>query len=281
MTMHAGTLTRALFVLSLVYSLAHAGEQAGKDPKPPTDDPPIGKGKILLLEDFETTAAGQIPKGYQKTGAVSVVEDVAHSGRHSLRMDAAPNGARRITMKGDILKELGGQHWGRLFFKVQMPAPEADAGKVIHSTLVSGTAQSPLHKDPIEVRPLDTVLGAKAQHQYIYNVQPGKRAEFGKGSSYKYKFTDEWTLAEWYVDFATQTYRLFINGEEVKEVAFTKGSGNFADAEIPEVFETLSFGWNNYQSAGKGFVAWIDDIALSKDRLGIRGIPPIKAPKKP
>jgi hypothetical protein len=31
--------------------------------------------------------------------------------------------------------------------------------------------------------------------------------------------------------------------------------------------------WNNYQNAGKGFVAWIDDIALGKERVGYRGLP--------
>ena len=278
MTIHA--LMRALLASALAFSLARAGEQsAGKDAKPAADDPPVGTGKILLMEDFETTAAGQIPKGYTRTGAVSVVEDVAHSGRHSLRLDAAANGPRRITMKGAVLAALGGQHWGRLFFKVQMPAPEPANG-VIHSTLVAGSAQSPLAKDPIEVRVLDTVEGAKGMHQWIYNVQPGKRGEFGKGSGYTFKYSDEWTLAEWFVDHATQTYRLFINGAEVKEVSFSKGAGQFADSEIPEVFETLSFGWNNYQQAGKGFVAWIDDIALAKERLGTRGIPPAKAAAK-
>jgi hypothetical protein len=83
-------------------------------------------------------------------------------------------------------------------------------------------------------------------------------------------------MAEWYVDHATQTYRLFINQKEVKDVAFSKGKGMFKDAEIPDVFESLSFGWNNYQNAGAGFVAWIDDIALSKERVGPRGILPTK-----
>jgi len=276
MTIQAG----ALLALALAFSLAHAGEQAGKDPKPPADDPPVGKGKFLLYEDFEGVAAGQIPRGYQKTGAAAVVEDVGHSGRRSLRLDAAVNGPRRITVKGDAVAALGGQHWGRLYFKVQLPAPEP-AGGVIHSTLVAGSAQSPLAKDPIEVRVLDTVLGGKGLHQWIYNVQPGKRPEFGKGSGYVHKYTDEWTLAEWFVDHATQTYRLFLNGAEVKDIAFTKGAGNFKDSEIPEVFESLSFGWNNYQAVGKGFVAWIDDIALAKDRLGNRGVPPAAKTKKP
>jgi hypothetical protein len=280
MSKHHALRTLAVALLALGLLPAPAATQAGKDPKPAEDDPPVGKGKIYFLEDFETTAAGHVPRAFQKTGAVAVAEDQAHSGRHSLRIEAAMNGPRRITMKGDILKELGGQHWGRLYFKVQQPSPQPDNG-VIHSTLVAGSAQSPQSKDPIEVRVLDTVMNKEGMYQYIYNVQPQKRAEFGKGSSYKYKFTDEWTLAEWYVDFATQTYRLFINGEEIKDVAFMKGAGQYDKSEIPEVFESLSFGWNNYQGAGKGFVAWIDDIALAKDRLGARGIPPMKTTKKP
>ena len=221
-------------------------------------DPPVGSGKLLLSEDFESTPVGEIPRGFTKTGAVAVVDDVAHSGKHSLRMEAAANGARRITAKGDVITALGGQHWGRLYFKVQLPVPEPQgAGKfpVIHSTLVAGSAQSPLAKDPIEVRVLDTVLGPKGTFQYIYNVQPRKRPEFGKGGGYNNRYTDEWTLAEWYVDYATQTYRLFINGDEVKDVSFSNGAGKFEKSEIPEVFESLSFGWNNYQQAGKGFVA--------------------------
>jgi hypothetical protein len=66
----------------------------------------------------------------------------------------------------------------------------------------------------------------------------------------------------------------------VTDVAFSKGAGKYEGSEIPEVFESLSFGWNNYQNAGKGFVAWIDDIALAKDRIGNRGIPPAKPAKK-
>jgi hypothetical protein len=263
-------LTLLTFILAL--SLALAGES-----KTPVFDPPLGSAKLLMEEDFEATPVGQIPKGFTKTGTVGVVDDMAHSGKKSLRMEAAANGARRITAKGEAIAALGGQHWGRLYFKVLLPAPVPQGTgnfPVIHSTLVAGSAQSPLSKDPIEVRVVDTVLGPKGTHQYLYNVQPRKRAEFGKGSKYNYRYSDDWTLAEWYVDYATQSYRFFINGEEVKDIAFSKGAGNFAGAEIPEVFESLSFGWNNYQQAGKGFVAWIDDIALSKERVGNRGIVP-------
>jgi hypothetical protein len=255
---------------------AAAAPSAMAAEKPPKEAP------LLLLEDFETTQAGQIPKNYTKTGAVAVVDDTAHSGTHALRMEAAINGARRITVQDKaLMTALGGDHWGRLYFKVKTPTPVPAEG-VIHSTLVAGSAQSPQHKDPIEVRVLDTILNKNAALSFIYNVQPRKRDEFANGSRGDYKFSDEWTLAEWHVEFATQTYKLFINGMEVPGASMSKGAGNFEKCEIPELFESLSFGWNNYQKAEPtGFVAWIDDIALGKERIGERGLPPpVKKPKK-
>src|SRR3954462_13480933 len=139
---------RSVLALLIAASLAQ-GQQAGKDDKPMSDDPPIGTGKLLLLEDFETTAAGQVPKGYQKQGAVAVVEEGAHGGRHCLKCDPAPNGARKITLKGDVLKELGGSFWGRLYFKVLTPMPDPEK---VHSTFVAGAAKSPLHQDDMETR---------------------------------------------------------------------------------------------------------------------------------
>jgi hypothetical protein len=274
------TAARALVLALMLGASALGQDKPGKELKPPTDDPPVGKAPILLMEDFETTEAGQVPKNYTKQGAVGVDDTVAHSGKRSLRMDAAINGPRRITTKSEVLAQLGGSHWGRLYFKVALPAPECDKG-VIHSTIVSAVGKSPLHDDEIEFRPLDTILGTKGTFSYIYNVQPhGKRPEFAKGSASKWKYSDQWTLAEWTVDHATQTYRLWINAEEVKDVAFMKGPKNYEGSEIPAAMESITFGWWNYQQAGKGFTAWIDDIALSKERLGTRGIPPVKPGKK-
>jgi hypothetical protein len=261
----------ALAILSTALLLCAA------DKDTPLPDAPIGKAPLLVSEDFESTPVGEIPKGFTKTGNVAVVDDVSHSGRKSLRMDAVVHGARRITLKGDVLKALAGSHWGRLYFKVQLPTPVPDGAtpktKVIHSTIVAGSAQSPSSKDPIEVRVLDTIEKPDGGQSYIYNVQPKLRPEFARGSLSKYRYSDQWTLAEWYVDSATQTYRLFINGEEVKGASFSQGAGNYEKSEIPEVFESLSFGWVSYQAAGPGFTAWIDDIALSKERIGDRGLP--------
>jgi hypothetical protein len=221
---------------------------------------------VILCEDFESAAAGTVPDGFTATGDVAVTNEQAASGAQSLRVGPAPNGPRRISAEAAALSGLEAEHWGRIRFKVQLPHPVPSSGAVIHSTLVAGAAQSPLG-DPIEVRMVDTVLDSAGNHQYLYNVQPQDRAEFGTGSTYDYRYTDEWTCAEWHLDAATQSYQLFIDGEEITQISKNNGAGNFDGTEVPERFESLSFGWYNYQNADPGFTAWIDDIAVGNARI--------------
>lgn len=264
-------------VLALVQFMTLASEPS-KEAAAHTAIVPLKDAKLVIAEDFESTNAGEIPKGFTKKGAASVVTDVAHSGTHSLRLDAAVKGLRGIEKLGPDVTALGGQHWGRMFYKVQLPAPKAPEGKGVHTTLVACSAQSPAEKDPIEVRLMGLSMGAKEGFRYLYNVQPRKgRKEFGVSSKVTQKFSDEWTLAEWYVDHKTQTYKFYINCQELTDVGFQKGENNFAGAEIPAVFESMTFGWNNYQPVdGTGFVVWIDDIAVGKDRIGDQTSVPVK-----
>lgn len=232
-------------------------------------------GDPIVSEDFESTAVGSIPAGFAKTGAVAVAEGSAHGGKHALKMDAAVKGGRFITLKGDKLKELGGEHWGRMYYKVELPAPlpvipEGKTSAIIHSTMVNGKGLSPLMNDLIDLRLVSQITNMKGEFNYIYNVQPPNgRKEFSHGQKAKQAWSDQWTLVEWHVDNATQTFEYFINGQEVPEMEVHNGAGKFEGAEIPAVFDSLSFGFTNYQPAsGTGFVTWIDDLALSKKRIG-------------
>ncbi len=229
--------------------------------------------KPSIVVDFEVAPDGGIPEGFTKQGNCEVVSTVAHRGKKCLQMNPAERGPRRIVLKGDIVKSLGGNHWGRLYLKVKTPTPVpiVPAGQnfaVIHSTIVEATGTSPLHNDPIWVRVADTCTGPDGGLQWLYNVEAHPRPEFGTGSPFKYKFTGDWMLVEWHVDAATQSYQLFIDGKEIPEVKLNNGPGNFEKTEIPAVFDSLAFGWNNYQSAGAGFTAWIDDIAVGHNRIG-------------
>lgn len=232
-------------------------------------------GGIVISEDFESVAVGEIPKGFAKSGAIGVAEDAAHSGKRALRIEPAVKGARTINLTGAPLTALGGTFWGRLYFKVKTPTPlpvvpEGKTSAGIHTTLVSGKATSPLFQDPLDVRFLGHTMDMSGQIRWLYNVQPrGGRKEFGTSAKTKAPLTDSWVLAEWFVDEATQTYQLFLDGQEIKDVTLQKGAGKFEGTELPAVYESLAIGWNNYQPAsGEGFTVWIDDLALGKKRLG-------------
>jgi len=261
----------ALLALALAFSIAQAAEPA-KTTAP-------GAAKLVLAEDFESTAVGGIPTGFAKTGAVSVTDETAHSGKKCLKIEPAVKGARKITKQGPEITALGGEHWGRLYLKVKLPTPvpvipEGKKSAVIHSTIVEGTATSPLFHDAIGLRLVSSCTNPQGNSNWLFNVQPKKeRKEFSKSTKSVYHYSDEWTLVEWHVDHATQTFQLFLNGTEITDACVSKGAGHFEGAEIPAVFETLSFGWTNYQAApdGQAFTAWIDDIALSKERIGAQG----------
>ncbi len=230
--------------------------------------------KLIISEDFENVAVGGTPKGFIKKGALGVVDDVSHSGKKSLRIEPATKGGRTLTKTGPELAALGGQFWGRFYFKVKLPSPlplVPDGKKTasIHTTFVSGKASSPLFNDPIEVRLMGCSTNMTGTYAWMYNVQTAKRGEFGAGAKTRSKYSDEWTLAEWSVDNATQSYHFYINSQEVTDIAVSKGAGKFEGAELPAAYESLSFGWVNYQAAaGEGFTVWIDDLALSKSRVG-------------
>src|SRR5438128_1783814 len=94
----------------------------------------------LVCEDFESTAVGGVPTGWTKHGDATVQADQAVRGSHALKIGAAASGERRIY--ADAAK-LGSGHWGRIFYKVQLPAFKPPSGSVVHSTLVAFQGNGP------------------------------------------------------------------------------------------------------------------------------------------
>jgi hypothetical protein len=216
-------------------------------------------GRYLVCESFEATAVGAVPTGWTKHGNAAVAADQAARGAHALRIEAAASGERRIYADAT---PLGNAHWGRILYRVQLPVPTV----FVHSTLVALQGVGPVNGAE-EVRVVDTVKDATGKHQFLYNVQPSGN-EFGKGSPYNWTFDGAWHCAEWHIDNATQSYHFYFDGSEVTSIAINNGAGNYNGSDIPPVFSQVRIGWNNYQSAPPGFVAWIDEIALDTNRIG-------------
>jgi hypothetical protein len=220
----------------------------------------------LICEDFEDAAASAMPPaGWSKHGdASSVASDAAAHGMRSLKLGAIPTWERRIYHDASAL---GPSHWGRIYFKVQQPVPDA----FVHSTLVALGGDGPT-RGRSEFRVVDTVKQAKdtrdvgSKIQFLWNVQPQSSDEFGHGTSYDWMFEDRWRCAEWHIDAATQSYAFYLDGEQL--IDLENGAGKYEGTDIPQSFSEVRVGWINYQDSPPGFTAWIDDIALDDERIG-------------
>jgi hypothetical protein len=240
------------------------GESGAASAGAPAASGCAGRG-LLICEDFEGTEVGRVPSGWTQHGDLAAVDDSdAHGGSRALRLGAAPNAERRIYHDAKLL---GSQHWGRIYFKVQTPVPDA----FVHSTLVSLIGDGPKNGRS-DYRPIDTVKQAKdtqdvgGRNNFIYNVQIIGKSEFGTETHYDYTFDAKWHCAEYHLDAADQSYTLYFDGQDV--LHFQHGAGNYDDSDIPDQFDELRIGWINYQSAPPGFTAFIDDIAFDDARIG-------------
>jgi hypothetical protein len=209
-------------------------------------------GRYLICENFEATGEGATPVGWTKHGNASVAADQAARGAHSLKITAAANGERRIYTDG---AKLGSGHWGRIFYRVEVPVPSV----FVHSTMVALYGMGPVNGNE-EVRVVDTVKDANQKHQFLYNVQPSG-AEFGKGSPYNWSFDGNWHCAEWHIDATTQSYAFYYDGAEVTSIAINNGPGNYVGSDIPMAFTDVRVGWNNYQrSSARREPHWVRQL---------------------
>ncbi|HWP08612.1 MAG TPA: hypothetical protein VNN72_22880 [Polyangiaceae bacterium] len=220
---------------------------------------------LLICEDFESTNVGSVPSGWTRHGDLAAVSDEdKHGGARALRLGAAANSERRIYHDAAVL---GSAHWGRIYYKVETPVPDA----FVHSTMVSLTGDGPQNGNS-DYRPIDTIKQAKntpdvgGRHNFIFNVQIIGSSEFGTETNYDYTFDAKWHCAEYHIQASNQSYELYLDGAKI--LGFEHGAGNYDDSDIPNVFDEIRVGWINYQSASPGFTAWIDDVAFDDMRIG-------------
>jgi hypothetical protein len=220
---------------------------------------------LILCEDFEDTDVGDVPSGWERHGSLAAVDDdEAHGGSRSLKLSAAAMQERRIYHDASML---GAAHWGRIYYRVQTPPPDA----FVHATMVSLIGDGP-QNGRSDYRPIDTIKQAVntpdvgGRHNFIYNVQIIGKSEFGTETNYDYTFDEEWHCAEYHIQASNQSYTLYLDGEDI--LGFTNGAGNYDDSDIPDSFEEIRVGWIEYQNDPPGFTTWIDDIAFDDERIG-------------
>ena len=216
-----------------------------------------------LCEDFETGTVGKLPTGwtqYNGFGPASpenaaLATDQFHSGKMSLKTDdLGLKGAARALKSLAGLGATATKHWGRIFYKVQVPDPKPTSG-VIHNTWVTLlSAEGTNHV-------VDTVEATSGMHQWLYN----RTDSCAVGSPYNWKYDDAWHCVEWYVDGPASAYRFFSDSTEVTSIDFT---GKTCTA-VANGYTAVIVGSTTYQTPLPGArIIWFDDLAIDDNRIG-------------
>ena len=211
-----------------------------------------------LCEDFESGTVGGVPsgwttlKGYGSAQGAALAADQAHSGSMALKSNSMTPGQARVQKSLSALGATASTHWGRLFYKVQSPAPKPASG-VIHVTFAAlqGTTEN---------RVVDTVEDSNGAHQWLFNIPDDSCCT---SSNYDWKFDDTWHCAEWYVNVDAQSYRFFSDGKEVPTLSFTGKANSKMSA-----YTSLALGTIFYQMPPTPFVVWFDDLAIDDKQIG-------------
>ncbi len=222
-----------------------------------------------LCEDFEGATEGGVPSGWIKRhpyssdpnavveAEVGVASDQAHWGTKSLKSTSSECGQTRAQHSLAALGATAGTHWGRVFFRVKTPAPLTDpaCNCYYHETFVG---LGPSATD--ESRVVDTVESPAGAVSYLYNIPDDS---FGQGTAGNYAYESTWRCAEWYVDATTQTYRFFLDGQEINDFQNQPGAKmkEFTDISVGAICYILPL-------APTEFTAWFDDLAIDDQRIG-------------
>ncbi len=241
-------------------------------------DPP----QLLFSDDFESHAAGALPgapwsEATFKSGAVIQV-DAAHafSGQQALHI-FTPRGARyrrgyvAIHLKGPVPAAMPGMYGRAMVFLDAAPVALAGAPPV-HWTLLQGEGRSAddrynsIYRLGVEGK---DGLGLMAN----FETTPPVTTDCKQPSARSLP-TKRWTCVEWHMEVASNEMQFWLDGRKVAHVTGATAAnacrGNDLQGQwrAPPKFDSFYIGFERYADSANDQDLWIDDVALSKQRLG-------------
>jgi hypothetical protein len=263
----ASLITLALASVAVV----HGGEPAGP----------------LFSDDFEKHAAGQIPgapwkEETYKSGAVIVVDGQhAFSGGQAMHV-LTPRGAKY--RRGYVAIHLGnglpalqsGMYGRAMVWLDHAPVGLSESDANVHWTLLQGEGRSADDRYNAIYR-----LGVERAHgrqlMANYETTPPLSTDC-KQQSKRALPVQRWACVEWHMDVASQEMEFWLDGKPVTHVIqraaaenACKGSDLQGEWRAPPKFNSLYIGLERYADSANDQNLWIDDVALSKARVGCPG----------
>jgi len=239
--------------------------------------------RTLIHDDFESHAAGQLPgapwsEATHQSGAVIVVDDQHSFSGHQAMHIFTPRGAN--------------YRRGYVAIHLQKPAPDAMPGMFGRAMVYLDEAPVALGGAPPVHWTLLQGEGRSADDRYNSIYRLGLEGQGGTQLMANFETTRpvttdcrqpssrklpvrRWTCVEWHLEVASNEVQFWLDGRKVVHVAGTATAANACrgndlqgEWRAPRKFDSFYIGFERYADSANDQNLWIDDVALSKTRVG-------------
>ena len=239
--------------------------------------------QLLFMDNFEAHPSGTLPgapwsEATFKSGAVIQVDALhAFSGQQALHI-FTPRGARyrrgyvALHLKGPVPDAMSGMYGRAMVFLDAAPVALAGAPPV-HWTLMQGEGRSADDRyNSIYRLGLEGAdgLGLMAN----FETTPPVTTDCKQPSSMKLPVR-RWTCVEWHMEVASNEMQFWLDGRKVVHVAgrpkaanVCRGSDLQGEWRAPPKFDSFYIGFERYADSANDQDLWVDDVAMSKRRVG-------------
>jgi hypothetical protein len=250
--------------------------------------------EALFCDSFEDDTAGVLPGAPWKeetygTGArIIVSREKAFSGEQSMQV-IAPGGARRrgyvALHQPPVFPAARREMFGRVMVWLDAAPIPIEGSDAVHWTLLQGEGRSADDRYNAIYRlggELHSGLGLKAN----YETTPPVRSDCRQHSARQLPLR-QWTCVEWHFDGESNEMEFWLDGASLADL-HVKGRGSAADSNCrhqgdlhgewlaPPAFQSLYLGLERYDITANDQNLWIDDVVVSKRRVGCPAGFPLK-----
>jgi len=241
------------------------------------------RAEILFADNFEAHVSGQHPgapwsEATFKSGAVITVDaEHSFSGQQALHI-LTPAGAR--------------YRRGYVALHLKTPAPEAMPGMYGRAMVFLEAAPVALSGAPPVHWTLLQGEGRSADDRYNSIYRLGVEGQDGLGLMANFETTPpvttdckqqsplslpvrRWTCVEWHMAVASNEMQFWLDGRKVVHVTERAKAANACRGNdlagvwrAPPRFDSFYIGFERYADSANDQILWIDDVAMSKQRVG-------------
>lgn len=227
---------------------------------------------LLLNEGFETSTEGELPDpatwepAISGNGTIAVSTARAHTGTKSMHVVSPSGSYESFVQTSAPFPVANNTFWGRLWFYLESTMPT----DFVHWTVMEARGvetNNRIRYGGINNADNNGFYG----HWFLFNVETQGMGEIALDDDPNPPVpAGEWVCMEW--QYAGQPgqneARLFWNGEERPDVH--AGPDFFQGNYAMPTFDRLYIGWAIYQNISMPYEVWIDDVAVSEERIFCR-----------